>query len=1007
MLVGYAAIHRVDLATMTSRVLLTDGRTERRGLISADGSRAVVFDGYGPTLHVFGLRNDSVESQSGSKKGLRQRFKAIGRRCVRSADGSATLKGSRPVLDGRPLVLPTGGFKSVRAITRSADGRVFVGGMVRTDPRADGPRMTLCVFDGAGDFLGSLALVRRRSPATRVFLSGRQATTESLAKAGITVNRARSSEANRALSRFVPNSDAGPGEVVFGRLANGLLGRLDTVEPIGDAAFEHEQPERICPGLLGRPSPQDAITDAAEDAAERLAFWGSAVDAAADIERAVEASAGVTHLLPEMQRRLTNLKRKAWRRRLERVATDLRAQRGAEADRVFEGMCARLVFEAEAARFAQRLAVPVEAVLDVLDGDDARLAPFRAAVEGEAHLSLPAAPDTSALFGLAAGGLAHLESLAFAGAQWTDDALQPLLERAWPALRRLDLRQTRISDATALALAAHDGLLALTALDLPESVSPIGRAAVHFSPTLAVDIPGIEPAALPVLLLHPGLDALQRQRILRNMTGGNANGVRIEPAALGGVDAAALLACLELDALGPDAFDHLELVGVAVDAALLAAIEAALQVDGLTLRLVDATIDRRAAVGLARFEWVERVRIVGGTIDPLGDMLIAWVFKRPVSAPPEDPAAILAGFLADDQAWDPADWTRLVDCARRHHPAAVEAAMATHSEAVARRLEGEVSLVSGGALWREAGWHTAIARLFCARHAAAPSDVIQRAPPLEFAVVDDGWTLWGKGAARFSLKPEPRLATVTRVFTGQDVLTGDDAFDAIARIDGDPAIIVPALDPSARDHLARALDAGVTYAEGAFSGPWPIAPADLGPLVGLLLQWRRGEAGIDAAVQRMDDEREGAVRARLLPLLLARTTLTAERRLQILERYALDPHEGVRAVAAEAIWPLVRRTYPTRLSAPLLAAVLGRWTDAALLNAIEHLGAIGDERCLPALTAVGSGLFVGRARRAAVQAATEAITTRIGGLRSGGLSISAGADGTLALSDPDALPEAD
>lgn len=86
------------------------------------------------------------------------------------------------------------------------------------------------------------------------------------------------------------------------------------------------------------------------------------------------------------------------------------------------------------------------------------------------------------------------------------------------------------------------------------------------------------------------------------------------------------------------------------------------------------------------------------------------------------------------------------------------------------------------------------------------------------------------------------------------------------------------------------------------------------------------------------------------------------------------------------------------LDPAVLAAVLPRLRGAQQLDAIARIGAHG----VAALTAVGTGLFVGRALKDATQAAIAAITKRVGGLRTGGLSVSDAGPGELTItSEPE------
>ena len=77
----------------------------------------------------------------------------------------------------------------------------------------------------------------------------------------------------------------------------------------------------------------------------------------------------------------------------------------------------------------------------------------------------------------------------------------------------------------------------------------------------------------------------------------------------------------------------------------------------------------------------------------------------------------------------------------------------------------------------------------------------------------------------------------------------------------------------------------------------------------------------------------------------------------------------------------------TAFRATTLAAVLDRLSGDRRFAAIAQIGATGDESCVGALVEAGAGLFKGRKLREATQAAVEGISKRVGGLRTGGLSV--------------------
>lgn len=67
------------------------------------------------------------------------------------------------------------------------------------------------------------------------------------------------------------------------------------------------------------------------------------------------------------------------------------------------------------------------------------------------------------------------------------------------------------------------------------------------------------------------------------------------------------------------------------------------------------------------------------------------------------------------------------------------------------------------------------------------------------------------------IKKEGFAASIAKAFGGEDVETGDAAFDAAARVRGDSETILAALDDKTRRRIERALGAGVTISKGVLS----------------------------------------------------------------------------------------------------------------------------------------------------------------------------------------------
>lgn len=1024
LIVGYAAIHLVDLTTMAAQVILHDNRTERRGVISSDGRRAAVFDHYAPCLHVFDLEAGTVETRTGSAKGLRRQLKAIGKRCTASADARARIVGDQPRLQERTLALPGGPFKEVRGITRCTDGRVVVAGTVRADLRAEEPALCLAVFDPTGAPLGTLALANRRAPDSHVYVQGRLASIESLQKMGITVSRSASPEARTALTRFVPTTADGFDEVVFGRLANGMLARLDVEAPLGDVAFEHEQPARVRRGLCGEALPAGPLADAAEDAAQRLAYWGARLGGAADIERAVGASQGLTHLLPEMERRLSDLSRKAWRRAVDRVGKDLRALDDAAAAATLAAMGERLAFDGAIEALAAALDRPAKGLREQITADREAVERVTTACGGAATLDLSGRQGAGALVALVRPRLGHLEVLELADTGLTTDTLTAIFAASWPKLQRLglarnpvtrvdverpqpalvavDLRQTALDDGAALALAGCPHLPALTTLALPDGVGALGRAALHLSPRLAVRLPGDYAAQRGALLVDPRLDRAVRQAIL---VGSTPTEVLIDRATLGGAP------LVDLIGLADASVERLLVRGYVLQPPQVLALEGA----GATIHLEYCRVDLRAAERLAELGQAGRgitCEAITGTSPRAAATLWLAFQAHGFSWDPEPSAlseALLSRSLADE-TWS-ALWSRRARASATDFDAVVQAAgLAAMSEMIGARPARAWTLLAAPA---RLGWEAVADAL----SGAVRTDRLRRPQPdskgrtlaargmlttlsLE-RFEPSGWAVRIGAGAPFDCGPEPRLTSLTKLFTGQDVLTGDRAFDGLARIAGPPLAVVMAMTAESRAAASTWLRADVRYEKGAFSGVGePPERAVLADLLFVGAAWAGGER-IDGATlcARLAAEPLPGVRARLALAVGEASDLPEADKRALLEEAARDTDAEVRAAVGEAIWPLVKDRPLEEAERSVLEVILARLTGPRLLEGIERIGQEGDERSIAVLTQVGTGLLVARAVKDATRRAIEAITRRIGGLRSGGLAVVDGAEGGLTLDD--------
>lgn len=234
-----------------------------------------------------------------------------------------------------------------------------------------------------------------------------------------------------------------------------------------------------------------------------------------------------------------------------------------------------------------------------------------------------------------------------------------------------------------------------------------------------------------------------------------------------------------------------------------------------------------------------------------------------------------------------------------------------------------------------------------------------------------------------SLGPD---STLTRLTRGQDLQTGDGAFDAAVRLLG-PEEVVAGLDAATREQVRRLIELGVTLAEGVLRAP-SLVGADLRALVEVAARLPPPDR-LDWA--RLAGEPDPGVRRRLFELLAERGEATPSRLAEACADGALaERAAGLLAAQVAADPGLV-----AWLEEPVLLRLLDH--RPARLPAIAQLAEVGTERALGPLAALGGALaFAGGEVRAAAREAGRRIAER-GGPR-GGLSIAEEAGG-LTLAD--------
>lgn len=926
-LVGYAGAHHVDLQTLRSQQIFSDSRAERRAGVSADGRTLFIFDEYGPTLHQIDLQTHAVASHGGAVKALRAQLKRRAAPRNKRVKGVRLIKGRPHVMDGElPLRPPHGQFRAVRAVARTPLGHLAVVGTCLTAPDADEPRLCLSLFTATGDLLGLLGLAQRGQDATHVYLNGQRADPQALAAKGIHISTDRSPAEQAAVDRFAPSHYDGVSEVVFGRLANGLFGRLDSDTALGDRAFGYEDPVRTRLGLCGQASATDDVHDLANDAALRWRFW-QRLKSRKTARAAFDATAGLTDLLPEIESQLAEVDgQKARRQRLKRVTDRLRSQPPDAREAMFEAMIVRLRVDTALARVATLLAIKPKALraelADTLPSV-ADIDAIHAACLGAPALRIEAG---LALLHRAAPKLAHVDAITIEGA--LRDAAIDWLWQPWPALRRLTAPRLHLNDATLLRLAAATTLPRLEAIVLSPQTSPLAQAALHFSPRIPLTLPGDHPAQLPALLPHPALDPRLCAEIIQAHTPQNHPGLCLDGEHLTGVDLAAVIARL-------DAAPVITLLNTPVTAALVAAL------DARTVHLVGCQLDAPIGLALAARPHVPAWHFETCDMPPAPAVAL---HARLGEAGPRlhDPAADLRAFLTDATIED-ALWTRTVDRLRAASPA--PATLDAALDAALDALDGPAwrALVlrrpTLGALAAHPTACTTIAKLI-EEQIEAGDPTAAPYGPFEVSGTPDGWSIAVLNAPAFEMANEPTFSAMRRLFSGQDVQTGDADFDALAHLSGDERAILGVMSAPTRAACTALLNAGgqvragVVHLKGA-------VPPDLPRILTALASWADATIDFEWLKRRFDTEPDPGVRARLLTAVLADPACVHGVRDAIFAQGARDGASAVREQIAKAAWtPDIALA---ALDPAVLAAVLPRLRGAQQLDAIARIGAHGDE----------------------------------------------------------------
>lgn len=872
----------------------------------------------------------------------------------------------------------------------------------------------------------------QRRRMSNVYVKGVQLSVAELEAKGITFVGDDDPAAAAAQTRFAcPRDDPYGPEVPFARTPQGFFGRLDGDRPLGAALAEpFERPDVAAASLRGETPAFDAATAAAlHDWRARLDFWQALpqVTAPDDLGRLMDASAGLGDLLPEIVHRAPRGKkgRPARPSALRRVAEKMQRRSATEREAtVFREMLAREERRLRPELLRARLHETCPSVGDdiaatAIDALGAALEPLTDAAEARAPtLALTDIDAGAALIDLlvAARPDLHIDRLDLSGSAIGDAGLHRLLETPWPGLRALDLSRTAVTDRGAFALAQAAGFEALETLTLDgTAVGLSGRAAVRWSanlPALAADLSLLDgwlglmaagteagPACLTVLL------------------------DRLWTATLAEGGARERVECSE----GPDA--TLSIRDVDTTPAALQALLEAPRTAGLSrLALRRCALDDDAAAALVRLR---------AALPPTAELdlsenrlRMAFAFRLALEGAPDGPRLILSGNPIEPAGWGtlrgmlgarlvgaPDDAVAQLRAMLRVETLPLEDRGTWLGRALAAGPERAADALAAVASDVDAGEHRALLTHVSAAATANPDPALWRALSAHALTLGGrrsvDWWLGDVGCGltdgRLRLRPrralsggqlrveaEPDSSRLRKLIDGQDVLTGDDDFDRVALITGEPSLALTVLDGEARAGLIPWLARGLTLVDGTVEAPAPADPVQIADLARLTAALALPDDTPAAALaRRLSSERTPGTAVRLARALIAESPDIAT-----LDVAAASPIEAARRPIGAALCAALDDDRIQQLGPAGCTAALEEAPGALRPALIARAHAIGDERAVAPLTRLADAFFGSGAIKKAARAAAEAIVERQGGLRAGGLTmVGGGPAGGLTVTD--------
>lgn len=265
-----------------------------------------------------------------------------------------------------------------------------------------------------------------------------------------------------------------------------------------------------------------------------------------------------------------------------------------------------------------------------------------------------------------------------------------------------------------------------------------------------------------------------------------------------------------------------------------------------------------------------------------------------------------------------------------------------------------------------------------------------------------------------SLRKQGFLDDAWQAVAGEDLQLGDEEFDRLVVVKGDPLVARALLDARTRRAVAELLtDLGASVHEGSVvldvartvtDASWVVERVTR--LAGLVRDLREAEAHLDDRLVDLvrEDPAPGIRRAAFKDLKGRRP----ERLTPLLDTLVRDRDPGVRALAADLAGdlPTLRRLFAQTedeeaLVYAAMAVVRHRdgGAESALLTHAAHpnatvrvavadaLGAVGTVRAVETLLPLTRGLLVDGAAKAAATAAIAAIQSRLGQVEAGRLSV--------------------